>query len=68
MNRTQLPLLLKQPLHGFKVGLRHEDVYLVCSRIDDTRPIGVAGIDRGKLEAQKGPERNSWIDQTRYMP
>jgi len=49
MNRTQLPLLLKQPLHGFKVGLRHEDVYLVCSRIDDTRPIGVAGVDRGKL-------------------
>jgi hypothetical protein len=49
MNRTQLPLLLKQPLHGFKVGLRHEDVYLVCSRINDTRPIGVAGVDRGKL-------------------
>jgi len=49
MKRTQLSLLLQQALHGFEVGLRHEDVYLVCSRIDDTRAIGVAGVDRGKL-------------------
>jgi|GEM_PF-3746840 len=33
----------------FKVGLGHEGVYLVGSRINDTRPIGVAGVDRGKL-------------------
>jgi hypothetical protein len=49
MNRTKPTLLLQKILHGLKVGFRHKDVNLVCSRIDDTRPIGVASVDRGKL-------------------
>jgi len=49
MNRAEPTLLFQKVLDGFEVSLRHEDVHLVCPRINDSRRIGVASIDGRKL-------------------